>query len=170
LPDTGSPGQAFLIHTAAIPGEALIMYAYGLGAVSSPPALGTSAPNDLIPVAGPVYIQYDYRPNQAPTRPTFSAPNVTPAQPMFAGLTPGQVGLYQINFTVPPAPDGTPACGGQIQSNLTVSITSATGYSFGGAGICVDPDPPAPGVMGYAASIDPNGTPSAGARRNFPAR
>lgn len=151
LQDISSPGQSGVTHTAATAGEVLVMYAYGLGGVASPPTLGTPAPNELVPVAEPIYIQYDYRPNQSPTMPTFSgSPSGTPARPIFAGLAPGQIGLYQVNFTVPPVPDGTPLCGGKIQSNLTVSVTSATGFSFGGAGICVDQSSPAPGAMGYA--------------------
>jgi uncharacterized protein (TIGR03437 family) len=55
--------------------------------------------------------------------------------PIYAGLAPGYVGLYQINFTVPPPPVGTPPCSGAVQSNLTVSVGGLA--SFDGAGICV---------------------------------
>jgi hypothetical protein len=54
---------------------------------------------------------------------------------VFVGLTPGQIGLFQVNFVVPPPPSGTAPCG-YAQSNLTVSIG---GGSFDGAGIGVDP-------------------------------
>ena len=70
--------------------------------------------------------------------------NAETADFSFAGLTPGAVGLYQINFVVPPPAVGTRPCvasssalinGNVIQSNLTVSLGSV--FSFDGAGICV---------------------------------
>lgn len=54
---------------------------------------------------------------------------------MYSGLTPGFVGLYQINFILPSTPVGTQACSGAVQSNLTVSVGGTA--SFDGAGICV---------------------------------
>jgi hypothetical protein len=76
--------------------------------------------------------------------------------PQFVGLTPNQIGLYQINIqlpnrfpaiescTVPSVCTGNPIyCGGQIQSNLTINIggINSTGdgslASFDGAPICV---------------------------------
>ena len=65
---------------------------------------------------------------------------------IYAGLAPGYVGLYQVNFTVPLGPQngiahcalpGSFAPGSNVpQSNLTVSIGGQ--FSFDGAGICVD--------------------------------
>jgi uncharacterized protein (TIGR03437 family) len=57
--------------------------------------------------------------------------------PLYSALTPGFVGLYQINFTLPQPPVGTQACSGTVHSNLTVSVGGQT--SFDGAGICVAP-------------------------------
>jgi uncharacterized protein (TIGR03437 family) len=57
--------------------------------------------------------------------------------PLYSGLVPGYVGLYQINFIVPPPPAGTQSCSGTVQSNLTVSVGGLA--SFDGAGICVAP-------------------------------
>ena len=55
-----------------------------------------------------------------------------------AFLTPGYVGLYQVNFVVPEPPAGYQnRCGlGALRSNLTVSIGVL--YSYDGAGICVE--------------------------------
>lgn len=64
--------------------------------------------------------------------------------PVYAALTQGFVGLYQINFAAPVALPGTPACvpsgtltsgAHAVRSNLTVSFGGA--FSFDGAGICV---------------------------------
>jgi len=71
--------------------------------------------------------------------------------PLFVGLTPGQVGLYQINVLLPSAfpaavvPCTTLAVGtgnpayppAIVQSNLTIDIGGVT--SFDGAAICIQP-------------------------------
>jgi uncharacterized protein (TIGR03437 family) len=82
-------------------------------------------------------------PNALATRPP--APGAEVPQPLYAGAAPGYVGLYQINFVVPPVPRGTPLCAGTVDpranvvySNLTVSVGGR--YSFDGAGICVAVD------------------------------
>ncbi len=68
------------------------------------------------------------------------------ALPLFSGRHQGYVGLYQINFIVPPTPAGLQPCAysgvtpdlvNGIFSNLTVSVGSI--FSFDGAGICVMP-------------------------------
>jgi hypothetical protein len=94
-------------------------------------------------------LDFNYRPNALATEPVSKGP-----VPLFAGATQGFVGLYQINFVVPPAPAGTLPCenfavlpldasnaGSVVHSNLTVSVGSA--FSFDGAGICVQ-TPPVP--------------------------
>lgn len=131
-------------HTEAQPGEELVMYAYGLGPVTPQVQAGTFSP---VPAAGatePFYLRYDYSPDAPPTLPLLAGAPAGNQLP-FVGLTPGQVGLYQINFVVPPPPVGTAACGvAGAQSNLTVSILAAGGGSFDGAAICVDPGTAAP--------------------------
>lgn len=72
----------------AHPGEALIMYLVGMGATSSMVPSGTAAPSN--PTAS-VTLQ-----------PTVQVDGQS-ADILFAGLTPGGVGLYQIDFVVPPA-------------------------------------------------------------------
>ena len=70
----------------AKPGEALIIYLVGLGATSVNVPSGTAAPgNPLASVTNPLTVTID---GQA-------------VQTVFEGLTPGGVGLYQINLTVP---------------------------------------------------------------------
>jgi len=76
----------------ALPGHYIIIYANGLGPVDNPPPSGEATPGQ--PLA----------------RTTFQ-PNVTiggvTAPVLFSGLTPGSIGLYQIDVTVPSnAPSG----------------------------------------------------------------
>jgi uncharacterized protein (TIGR03437 family) len=70
----------------AKPGEPLTMYLVGMGATTPPVPSGHAAPLDsLAEVQAHVQVTVDGQ----------------QAQVSFAGLTPGDVGLYQINFTVP---------------------------------------------------------------------
>jgi uncharacterized protein (TIGR03437 family) len=143
---TGLPCPPIVIHgdgqlvsaaNPAKPGEQLAAYAVGLGPTNPPAREGQPAPAPLYTVQA-FLVDYNFRGNALPTKP---APDS--AIPLFTGLTPKYPGLYQINFVVPPAPEGTKPCAGAIpfgatnfiQSNLTVSFGGA--YSFDGAGICV---------------------------------
>jgi uncharacterized protein (TIGR03437 family) len=79
----------FSLVTAASPakpGEVLIIYLVGLGATNVAVPSGNPAPtNQLISVSNPVTVTIDGETVQTP----------------FVGLTPGGVGLYQINLVVP---------------------------------------------------------------------
>jgi uncharacterized protein (TIGR03437 family) len=138
----GSPAQA---------GETLVMYAVGLGQTLPSVTTGEASPAPA-PEALAV-LDFNFQPDAAPTKPIPSpqaplSPGTTippcgqgyrcSASPSFVGLTPGYVGLYQINFVVPAPPAGYGPCAmaGQ-RSNLTVSIGGV--MSFDGAGICVAP-------------------------------
>jgi|HubBroStandDraft_4_1064222.scaffolds.fasta_scaffold66134_2 uncharacterized protein (TIGR03437 family) len=134
-------------------GEELVAYAVGLGQTVEPQTTG-QALNISAPTSTLYGVDFNYRPNALATKPTGPGTNQIPPptpnaiypMPLFTGTTPGFVGLYQINFTVPQAPVGLPPCvdyttagpfANVVQSNLTVSVGSA--YSFDGAGICVQP-------------------------------
>ncbi|MFN7932051.1 MAG: hypothetical protein U0R19_01915 [Bryobacteraceae bacterium] len=126
--------------TAANPasaGETLVMYAFGLGQTGASIRSGDAvrAPVGLTDVA----MQFNPGVNLAPVRPTaLPPPGGNAPLPVFAGLTPSQVGLYQIAFTVPALAAGSQACtASTIASNFTVSI--ARSQSFDGAGICIQP-------------------------------
>jgi hypothetical protein len=120
-------------------GEELVLYAVGLGQTSPPQQTGKPAAAAAATIT-PVALDFNYRSNALATKPGPTAP-----EPLFAGATQGFVGLYQVNFVVPPPPPGTPACqpydgntpinANLVYSNLTVSVGGA--YSFDGTGICV---------------------------------
>jgi uncharacterized protein (TIGR03437 family) len=85
----------------AKPGEALVIYLVGMGATNPPVPSGTGSPfNPPASVLSGVQLTVD---GQA-------------ADVVFAGLTPGGVGLYQINFIVP---------ANARAGNLDVDITQA---------------------------------------------
>ena len=138
------------VHPAQA-GEELVMYLVGLGTVNPPVATGSASPLPAVPAAGTFAVNFDYRPNAPPTPGTVLMNDwFDIAAPPFAGLTPGFVGLYQVNFVVPPMPSATPACVrsvglganpfASVLSNLTVTVVGRT--SFDGAAICVGSSAP----------------------------
>jgi uncharacterized protein (TIGR03437 family) len=90
-------------------GEYLIMYLVGLGATDPPVASGAAAPTG--PFAKPV------------VSPTVTVDGEN-SDIYFAGLTPGGVGLFQIDFKVPDdAKLGTPLDVVVTQGNVTANVT-----------------------------------------------
>ena len=84
--------QLVTANNPAQPGQYIILYANGLGAVEHPPASGEATPGQ--PLASTL------------TKPTVTIGGVA-AQVLFSGLTPDSIGLYQIDVVVPPnAPPG----------------------------------------------------------------
>jgi len=77
-------------HPAHI-GDTLTIYAIGLGPVSAPVATGAAASAADALASTPLVFFGDFV--------SF------PSQPIYAGLSPGSVGLYQLNVTIP---DGVP--------------------------------------------------------------
>jgi uncharacterized protein (TIGR03437 family) len=79
-------GRLVSTTAPAVPGEFIVLYASGLGATDIPVPSGAPSPSN-------------------PPAMVLSQPSLTlsgaPVTVAFAGLTPGLVGLYQINFQVP---------------------------------------------------------------------
>jgi uncharacterized protein (TIGR03437 family) len=79
-------GTAVSSAAPVLPGETLVVYMTGLGRVDGAPPAGHPAPvAPLLRVSAPIEA-------------LFSEVSVTPS---FAGLTPGLVGVYQVNVDVP---------------------------------------------------------------------
>jgi uncharacterized protein (TIGR03437 family) len=140
---THADGGLVSASSPANVGEALTVWAFGLGQTT--PAAITGQTAKMAPAAETFNLDFNYEVNALAEKPFTGSPDHIPLNPLFAGLAPGYVGLYQVNFIVPPQPpNGTPRCalpgtagpGANLaQSNFTVSIGGQ--FSFDGAGICV---------------------------------
>jgi len=130
---THADGRLVSWELPARPGEILVMYALGLGRTIPPTPTGAApAEPRAVEWERAVQLFFDYSENAAPKVP----PDPVPDHPVYVGAVPGFVGLYQINFRVPPAPPGTRLCDHPARSNLTVTVASKI---YDGAGICVAP-------------------------------
>jgi len=135
---THANGTLVSAASPASAGEELVAYAVGLGATNPAVNTGQQATQPT-PTKGTFRLSFDFGANALPSASSFSQ-IVSSATPLYAGLTPGYVGLYQINFVVPDLPPGLPPCySGQgpsfVNTNLTVTVIGET--SFDGAAICV---------------------------------
>ncbi len=107
---TGTYGASY----PSAKGEVLTMYCTGLGPVDHQPVTGNATPGD--PLARTL------------TLPTVTVGNVA-ALVTFSGLSPGLVGLYQVNFQVPAnAPSGNYvpvvlSIGGVASNSVTMAVS-----------------------------------------------
>jgi uncharacterized protein (TIGR03437 family) len=99
---TSGAGKLLSSDNPAHAGDEIVVYATGLGRTSPNPAAG-EIPN----YAGPILAL-------ASLKVSLAGKQVDPILVKYAGLTPGSVGLYQINVV---APDGTP-------SDATIDVTA----------------------------------------------
>jgi uncharacterized protein (TIGR03437 family) len=101
-------------------GEILTVYAVGLAGEGGN-------------VTGQLVFRYSLVPDQKGFQTTYVYDDI---EPNWAGLTPGDVGLYQINFTVPPSPAPTFPCAGTSQYNATINSIVNFNQTVG---LCVQP-------------------------------
>jgi len=125
-------GKLVSLYNLAQGGDEAAMWLYGLGSITKPSGPCCSSPDQLSKPINQFQLNFDFRPN-APASPAVAGFGVT-ASPLFAAYA--GAGTYQINFTVPPIPPGTPACDGTVvRSNLTVTVSGPN--SFDAAMVCV---------------------------------
>ena len=139
---THADGTSLTADTLPIAGETLTIYLVGLGAPTPLPPTGQLTPTPAPTVLG-TYVDLVFGANAGPG-PSFLNPPPTgqPAKVTFAGLTPGQIGLYQINFQLPAVFPSIPKCGVSgnlaVASNLAINIETPY-YAHDGVAICVQP-------------------------------
>ena len=118
-------GSGVSADNPARSGEVLVAYAHGLGAPDQAidPVAGT--PIEGVPLNRPITVSFT------------GLPGGDPVPPDHVGLVGGNVGLYQVNFTVPALPAGLPPCGEDRPSNLTLTIQGTA--SMDQASFCAQP-------------------------------
>jgi hypothetical protein len=141
---THADGSLVTANAPAKPGEVVVIYALGLGQTEPLVPSGEATPRTPPVLNSHVFVGFDFRPNAGPSRPYVNPLQPGNSQtPVFAGLTPGAVGLYQINVKLPDVFPTIPPCSTgegfyQVFSNMTINVS--TNYlSFDGAAICLQP-------------------------------
>ena len=151
---THGDGTVVTQKSPAKAGETVVIYAYGLGVTDPPVPSGAATPIPAPKAVNNVYVDFNFTPNAGPRYPYVDPKQGPVNTPVFAGLTPGQVGLYQVNVKLPDSFPAVPACSSklsefysQVVSNLTIGVTTylnsygslsdAAGPSFDAAPICV---------------------------------
>ena len=143
---THPDGTLISANSPATAGEVVIIWAVGLGigiGAPTPPAPTGQLTPTPAPAVNGISVYLDFHPNANATRPAYPRPASALTPPYFAGLTPGQIGLYQVNVQLPATfPEVSPCGGGAnyqpVYSNLTITVSSAY-FSFDGAPVCVQP-------------------------------
>jgi hypothetical protein len=138
---THADGTLVSSQSTAKPGEVVVIYAWGLGPTEPSVATGSLTPTPApIPELGGaplqgVPVRFVFGPNAAPSS-LHEYPASWTAQ---AFLTPGQVGLYQVNVQLPAVFPSVPPCNplSGLVSNLTINLL--LGASYDAAAICVQP-------------------------------
>jgi uncharacterized protein (TIGR03437 family) len=127
---THASGVLISVAAPAKPGETLVMWAYGLGAVDHPIAPGCcSDPGQLPLTLQPFQLSVFYSlANSAPLR-KFAQPAFT-----YSGMV--GAGLYQLHFQVPNAPADLPSCAaGKANLHLLASGPNSSDV----ADVCLAP-------------------------------
>lgn len=122
-------------------GEVITIYAHGLGPTATPVATGTPAPAtvELSPaVSRQLTATFAVFRNANPATPRYFEAGQTAGANgvVFAGLVPGQIGLYQINVRVPDTLEIPIPCGEGTESNVLMKVSTARGIE--NVPLCVD--------------------------------
>jgi len=109
----------------AMPGEELVIFAFGLGVPDTPVNAVSATPAAGVRVSRPIRLSFTGIAEQN---------GITPE---YVGLVGGEAGVYQINFQVPQVAPGIPTCTAQNPTNLTMTIQGTS--SSDQAAFCVQP-------------------------------
>ncbi|MEI9977017.1 MAG: hypothetical protein WDO73_36180 [Ignavibacteriota bacterium] len=139
---THADGTLLSAGTPLVAGETLTVYVVGLGAATPAVPSGQPTPTPAPTIPG-LYVDLVFGANAGPGLSFLNPPPTgQPAKVTFAGLTPGQIGLYQINFQLPTVFPSIPQCGVSgnlyVASNLAINVETPY-YSHDGVAICVQP-------------------------------
>lgn len=109
---THASGDLITADNPARAGEEVVIWAFGLGQTNQTAHTGQASPIPAATLASPLYLRFDFTSNATPSPPFFNQMSGTPPPAaVFAGLTPGQIGLYQINVILPSTIPAVNACG-----------------------------------------------------------
>jgi hypothetical protein len=125
-------------------GDSIVIYAYGLGPVFPPAETGKPSPEGAeVAMSGVRRIWASLRDQpvnaSASLAPFFDPAAADPSSTAieWAGLTPGQTGLYQLNIRVPETFEPKLPCGPEVSSNAVAWVTTALGSEL--VPFCVAP-------------------------------
>lgn len=123
-------------------GEAIVLYAYGMGPTTPRIGSGIASPAGAVLIEQTlrqVRVSFDTLVNANPSVPRYQANEVSGVQGeiVFAGLTPDQVGLYQINVRLPHGLDVPIHCGGDVRTNVVAKVSTSQGVE--NVPLCVEP-------------------------------
>jgi len=138
-------GRVVSVDVPAATGETIVVFAYGLGMASLDVPAGTVSPEGAVLAEVNTRVKASFSPFlntvSSAQRLFLTDQNNLPSSPIeFGGLTPGQIGLYQLNIPIPPSFTPAQPCGalnGFVKSNTQIVITTIQGSE--GFGICVRP-------------------------------
>lgn len=123
-------------------GETIVLYAHGLGPTIPRVPTGTPAPAGVRvvdSVARQLTVRFTAFRNADPYVPRYlEAQSVeTENGVLFAGMTEGQIGLYQMNVKIPDSLELAVLCGGDTHSNALAKVTTSRGVE--NLPLCVEP-------------------------------
>jgi uncharacterized protein (TIGR03437 family) len=119
----------------ARPGETLTVYGYGFGKPDAPLPTGEAASvASPVPMRGNLHFSL-----LLPEQPDFVAASNYPLSRYvtYFGVTPGTIGVYQMNFVLPEAMQGTRPCDQSTPADVVVTYTEYTDASM--FAFCVQP-------------------------------